>query len=439
MRNYLKVAAAPAPATKHVGGFIVLVVMAALLVTAFAPFSAQAGDWKGTKTAVDGVSVISNPAAPMNKETTVKMEEMWRLGGDTDDEDQFFGVISDIEIDDKGNVYLLDSQLAEVKIYTNDGEFIRSIGREGEGPGEFRRPSSLFFTKDGNVGVIQTIPAKIAILTPEGEPVGDYPLPVPEDQGFQLIRDGRAVGGQLYLLMARTQLAADQGKWSRTDFLTKIDSNGKQLATYASKTVTIDMANAKLEDSKWDTIERRWTIDNKGNVYACESYDDYVINVWNPDGTMNKVIKREFKHRDRDAGEKEFWNKLLTFSAQQIPGCQIVVNDKCKDIEAIYLRDDGSIWVINADGARENPEGSIASFDVYNPEGQFVKNVVLQGQGDPMNDLYLFVKNRLYVVTSFLQAALVAQGVPDLYDEEEEPEPMAVICYKLEGDLLSAR
>jgi hypothetical protein len=427
------------PTTRRLGGFFVFAFVAVVLVATFGWSWVQAGDWKGSKTTVDGVTTMNNPATPMNKASSVKMEELWRLGGDTDDEDEFFGVISDIEIDEKGNVYLLDSQLSEVKIYTSDGEFMRSIGREGEGPGEFRRPASLFFNKEGNVGVIQTIPAKIVLLTPEGEPAGDHPLPVPEDQGFQLIRDGHAVGGELVLFMGRTQFEQGEGKWSRTDFLTRIDDQGKQLATYASKTNTIIMANAKLEDSKWDTIERRWTIDKNGKVYACESYDDYEINVWHPDGKLDKVIKREFKHRARDGEEKEFMGKLMGHFAQQMPGCEVIIADNCKDIEALYVRDDGSIWVINADGARDNPEGSLAVFDVYNNDGQFVKNVTLEGQGNSQEDLYLFVKNRLYVVTGFLQAAMVAQGVPDLYDEDDEPEPMAVICYKLEGDLLSAR
>ena len=72
---------------------------------------------------------------------TIKLPELWRLGGDSEDEEEFFGVISDIDIDAAGQVYLLDSQLNEAKIYTKDGEFVRSIGREGEGP-SFHHPRS---------------------------------------------------------------------------------------------------------------------------------------------------------------------------------------------------------------------------------------------------------------------------------------------------------
>jgi hypothetical protein len=412
---------------------------AAVLVVAMTGSPALAGEWKGTVQTVDGKKTVVNPAAPMLEPMTLKMEEMWRLGGETDDEDEFFGVISDIEIDTEGHVYLLDSQLSEVKVYTADGEFVRSIGREGEGPGEFRRPSALFFTAEGNVAVVQTIPGKIVVLSKQGDPVGDYPLPQPEDGGFQLLVGGAARGGNVVLYMGRTQFNQGEGKWSRSDFLTSVDDKGNQVATYATKSNTINMAAAELDDARWDTIERRWEVGPDGKVYACESYPDYTVNVYNKDGKLDKVITREYKHRARSSDEKEFMTKMMTHFAQQMPGCKVTINDNCKDIENVYVRDDGSVWVLTSGGAREKPEGALGVFDVYNKDGQFVRNVTLQGTGDPLDDLYVFVKNRFYVVTDFLQAAMVAQGVQGLYDEADEAAPMAVICYKLDGDVLAAR
>jgi hypothetical protein len=412
-------------------------IVAVVAVIALAP--AQAGEWKGKVTTVDGVKTVENPATPFEKPTAVRLEELWTLGGDTDDEDEFFGVIADIDIDDQGFVYLLDSQLAEVKVYTNDGEFVRSIGREGEGPGEFRRPNAIFFTDDGNVAVLQTIPGKIVILTKEGDPVGDHPLPEPEDGGFQILGGGNAAGGNLVLFMGRTKFDQGNNKWSRADFLTSIDGKGNQLAEYATKTNTIDMANASLDDAKWDTFERRWTVGPDGKVYAACSYDDYTITVWNKDGKIDKVIKRDYKHLARTGEERDFQNKLMTHFAQRIPNCKVIIHDNNKDIENLYVREDGGVWVLSSSGARDLKNGALGVFDVYNKDGQFVRNVTLQGRGDPLDDLYVFVKDRFYVVTSFLQAAMSAQGVQDLYDEEEEVAPMSIICYKLEGDMLSAR
>jgi hypothetical protein len=96
--------------------------------------------------------------------------ELWRVGGDSESEEDLFGVISDIDIDATGEVYLLDSQLSEVKVYSKDGEYLRSLGREGEGPGEFRRPAAMFFTDDGKVAVVQMMPGKIVLLSRTANP-----------------------------------------------------------------------------------------------------------------------------------------------------------------------------------------------------------------------------------------------------------------------------
>ena len=91
---------------------------------------AVAGDWKGTDEVLDGVRVIGNPAEPVEPVIESTPKELWRIGGDTDDEDEFFGVISQILSDDAGNVYLLDSQLNEIKVFSPDGEYLRSLGRD---------------------------------------------------------------------------------------------------------------------------------------------------------------------------------------------------------------------------------------------------------------------------------------------------------------------
>lgn len=415
-----------------------LVVLLAAVLSFAGALVATAGEWQGKVVTTDGKRTVTNPATGFKDPSTVPMEELWRLGGYSDDEDEFFGVIADIDIDADGYVYLLDSQIAEVKIYTKDGEFVRSIGRQGEGPGEFRFPNALFFTADGNVAVVQTVPGKIVLLSKEGDPVGDYPLPQPEDGGFQMLQGASSAGGNTVLFMNRDKYGQAEG-WERSSFLVSVNAEGKELARYAAKTHGIDFAAPVMEDAPFDTFERRWTVAPDGKVYACPSYENYEVQVWNADGSIDCVVTREYKHRARSADEKDFMAKMMGFWAQRIPNCEVKIHPQCKDIENVYVRDDGSVWVLPSNGARDLPEGALGVFDLFNKEGQFVRTVTLKGQGDPLEDLYVFVKDRFYVVTSFLQAAMSAQGVQGLYDEEEEAEPMAVICYKLEGDLLAAR
>ncbi|MFQ5511877.1 MAG: 6-bladed beta-propeller [Candidatus Krumholzibacteriia bacterium] len=395
-----------------------------------------AGEWKGQEAVKDGVKHVMNPAAGAEQSTAYKLEELWRLGGDTDDEDEFFGVIAQILADDEGNVYLLDSQLAQVRIFSSNGEFIRAIGREGEGPGEFKSPTGMFFTADGNIGVVQVQPGKIVLLSPDGEPAGEHPLPKQEDGGFINLVGGQANGNNLVLAAALS--AFSEGKFEQTRYLASIDGEGNELARYCSDVRTIDFANASMDEVAWDTFDRRWVVDQKGRVFAATSFSDYQIKVWNADGTPERVIEREYKHRKRTPQESKVLEDLYGIFARRIPNSTVNVSDYHKDIESFYLRDDGSIWVLTSDGSRGLPEGIVGTFDVYDKDGHILRQVTLKGEGDSLTDGYYFVKDRLYVVTDLLQAAISQQAGGESFQiGEEEPEPMSVIAYQLDGDLLT--
>jgi len=43
-----------------------------------------------------------------------------------------------LAVDEAGRIYVVDSKPAVIKVFGSDGKLIRTVGREGEGPGEFR-------------------------------------------------------------------------------------------------------------------------------------------------------------------------------------------------------------------------------------------------------------------------------------------------------------
>jgi hypothetical protein len=395
---------------------------------------AQAGSWKGKDVQKEGVLHVMNPNEPVKPAKTVELKELWRIGGDTDDEDQFFGVIGQILTDDKGNVYLLDSQLSQVKIFSQSGEFIRDIGREGEGPGEFRRPTGMFFTKDGYLGVMQVAPGKIVLLDFEGEPMGEYPLPQSEDGGFLLLLGGNSGAGNVVLAMGKN--AFSEQRFETTRYLASIDPTGAEVARYHEETRAIDFANALLDEKTWDTFDRRWTVGGDGRVYAVTTYQGYAIHVWNKDGSLDRVIEIDREPRKRTQEETDLVKNIYELFTRQIPNGKLELCEFTKDLEALYTREDGSLWSLSAEGSHDPAEGSIGTFDVFDADGHFVHQVTLQGEGNPMTDGYYFVGDRLYVVTDLLQAAIALQAGGESFQiGDEEPEPMAVICYELDKDL----
>ncbi|MBD3222661.1 hypothetical protein GF314_15610, partial [bacterium] len=96
------------------------------------------------------VATVENPAEAPTHETWT-LREAWRVGAD--EADVLLGQIAVLRGGPDGEVYALDSQLAEIQVFGPGGEFRRTLGREGEGPGEFRQPTNLFWTDDGRIAV----------------------------------------------------------------------------------------------------------------------------------------------------------------------------------------------------------------------------------------------------------------------------------------------
>ena len=86
----------------------------------------------------------------------------------------FFGsIISDVESDEIGRVYIADAHTKTIHIYDPKGSHLRSIGREGSGPGEFRM-----------IRAIELTDRHLLALDPEQFKISKYDL-----NTFEFVRD----------------------------------------------------------------------------------------------------------------------------------------------------------------------------------------------------------------------------------------------------------
>jgi hypothetical protein len=99
------------------------------------------------------------------------------------------------------------------------------------------------------------------------------------------------------------------------------------------------------------------------------------------------------------------------------------------------VADDGSLWVLSSRGYREQPDGVMATFDVFNPEGHLVKEVAVECEGDGTHDALFFpTGDTVVLVRGYLDAlaAMFGRGTP-ISEEGEEARPMEVIYYRVGG------
>ena len=89
-----------------------------------------------TDTLENGRVVVSNPDLGMVANLGLNVE--LRIGAADGDSPGVFGDVRSLAADHRGTIYVADVQAAEIRAFDSRGRFVRSFGRRGEGPGEFR-------------------------------------------------------------------------------------------------------------------------------------------------------------------------------------------------------------------------------------------------------------------------------------------------------------
>lgn len=113
-------------------------------------------EWKGTVIKEGDVTVIKNPKDPLHKIPILELNEDLSLGGPGGRLEYAFGNDIGFVVDNEAFIYVLDKQDTNIKVFNNSGNFVRTIGRKGQGPGELDNPWSLSVNrKAGELAVLQ--------------------------------------------------------------------------------------------------------------------------------------------------------------------------------------------------------------------------------------------------------------------------------------------
>lgn len=381
----------------------------------------------------DGVLWVENGTEPAQGVREVQLEEMWRVGGE--DSEDFFGIITDALFDEEGNLYLADLQLNEIAVYDPDGERAGTLSREGDGPGEIRLPSKILFMPNGALGIAQIFPGRVVMIDTEDTPLGNWEIGGDKTEGgFVQFFDVFNQGENLVVMAESIEQRPPAGQ-VRTRFAASYDMEGNELARYEAHPRELDFTNFDWVEDDIRQIEFRHTaVGPDGRVYVSSERNQYLINVYQADGTLDRVITREFEHRERDQAEIDRVEATLERQLAQLPNPKWTISKTEPDISALRIGPDGNLWVESSKGGVDQPDGVFYTWDVFDASGEFVEQVAAHCSGDGLEDMMLWRGDTAIQVTGFMPAIRAMQGGGAGPEEEEEAAPMEVICYKVVGD-----
>lgn len=139
------------------------------------------GRWAGTReTLPNGAVRVTNPAQGIWSEgTSWQLVQELVLGDMEGPEATVFASISGLEVDAQGRIYVLDRQANEMRIFTPDGAHVRTVGRSGGGPGEYRAANGLLWLTPDTIVVVDQQAGRYSMVTRDGEFVRSVPRQLP--------------------------------------------------------------------------------------------------------------------------------------------------------------------------------------------------------------------------------------------------------------------
>ena len=343
---------------------------------------------------------IVEPVSPQQRLSLVEELRIGRLTGGN--EADLLNVIKGIEIGPGGDIYVLDAD--KVKVFSPAGEFLRSWGGEGEGPGDF----------DGTLGMAL---ARDTVAVTSGERVQFF------DLGGRLLSSvwtgGRTSGYSAFRIRSTDLGWVVEARPRRI----RLDPTpppqlprevrylnpgtgglGEPIATYLQQPDGVQLASGqRVSRAFYRTIGHG--VDRKGDVYLPLGLD-HEVSVYGADGALSRVVRMEVEpvpvtdamleelRREMVANcqRNAMWRRRCErqrYVEEIVPATIAHAHERVPVIGHILVAPDGHLLISRRDLSETRASGDPRPHDLVSPEGRFVGRIEI-----PVNFRPLRVRGR---------------------------------------------
>lgn len=287
----------------------------------------------GQRTEIDnGVRVVHNEKGGVwGTGPTISLELVRKIGDiDTEDEHVAFNYPSDVAVDREGNIYILDSANARIQKFGPNGKYQATIGRKGQGPGEFMMPDSMTFDKVGNLVVADSSQARIHIIMGGGKDVRS--VVVKEE----LVRKARPLASGDFLAQGSTYAFPRPNQPTKNPdemrLFHRIAADGRTVSSFGSLTdfgemMTTAVGNGTTFDvGGGDSLYVSYTVQNRVERYGPDG-----TLLWRADRPLNYSTEVKKKGKIETSG-----GQMVSTSGPEMNACSV----------GIAVDGHGRAWVV---------------------------------------------------------------------------------------------
>jgi hypothetical protein len=304
----------------------------------------------------DGVEVVINHLEPyqIGDVSSFTLEEIFKI--DTEEDEIVDLGITDIfgfEVNSVGEIFILKTYDVEgdfIFKFDRNGEFVKSFGPHGEGPGEFQNPHHIALDSEDNI-----------MIKDSGRPVL-----ITYDKDGTFLKDYKLTGGEVKVTSGpRPNLLVLKGS---------IDpENGRQL--FSLELINPDLEVLQVLDKygfdwpprdKFRAVEPlfSWSV-SPDNIYIANEDRGYDIWVYDADGKLVRKIQKEYSKIPVSEKYKE---KILKVFPKNMKS-MTYFPEFHPPFQSLVAGDDGKLMVSTFE---EGINPGEFMFDTFNEDGVFI-------------------------------------------------------------------
>lgn len=309
--------------------------------------------WAGTIEEQDGMIVVKNPATPVHDGQILALEEELSIGRGDGKEEHLFTRVNGMDVDDDGNIYVIDGFDVNIRVFDNNGVFQRTMGRKGQGPGELQMPIHVQITADGKVFVGDYLGSRAVYYSLDGQFIGRKSMPRPI-RPIRLDSQGGMVG---------IEIPAPPPAGGKT--IKKYDADFRPIVSIAEEEPGAPRVFDIGKPSCYCAVAP-----NDHIVWGDSS--EYVLHVLDPQAKPIKKILKEHRPQRISAADREEYEKRYAEPVKA--GMKIAFRDHYPAFSDIITDDESRIYVRTYEKA--DPSESFFYYDVFDADGIYIAKIL---------------------------------------------------------------